>query len=160
VARASLILFTAALVSRPKNTLEDKNLSCETLYCSSRIDDEHREVHRPKGRQPHENTKCTILSTILNPETHIGCKKFTSQTKRGQFLSPKPPQKCFSLFLDPLQNCEKQLLASPCLPIHCLYVCPSVRTSEWNNSAPIGWIFMKFYIWVFSINSFEKIQVR
>ena len=38
-------------------------------------------------------------------------------------------------------------------------VCPSVRPSAWNNSAPTGWIFMKFYIWDFFLNSFEKIQV-
>ena len=38
-----------------------------------------------------------------------------------------------------MQNCEKLLLASSCMP-----VCLSVRPSAWNNSAPTGRIFMKF----------------
>ena len=29
------------------------------------------------------------------------------------------------------------------------HVSPSVHLSKWNDSAPTGWIFMKFYIWVF-----------
>jgi len=44
-------------------------------------------------------------------------------------------------FLGALENFEKRLLASSCLPI-----CPSVRLSAWNNSAPTGQIFVKFYI--------------
>jgi len=37
-------------------------------------------------------------------------------------------------------------------------VCLSVRLSAWNNSAPTGWIFKKFYISVF-FETFERIQV-
>ena len=48
------------------------------------------------------------------------------------------------------QNCQKRLPAS-----WCLYVCPSA----WNNSAPIGRIFMIFYVWVFFRKSDEKIQM-
>jgi len=33
--------------------------------------------------------------------------------------------------------------------IFVMSVCPSVRLSAWNNSAPTGRIFIKFYIWVF-----------
>jgi hypothetical protein len=44
-----------------------------------------------------------------------------------------------SFLLGALQNCEKRILTSPCLP-----VCPSA----WNNSAATGWIFIKFYIWI------------
>ena len=43
-----------------------------------------------------------------------------------------------------LQNCEKRLLASSCLSVR-----SSVRPFAWNNSAPTGWIFMKFDIWGF-----------
>jgi len=35
------------------------------------------------------------------------------------------------------------------------HVCPSA----WNNSAPIGRIFIKFDVWEFFRNYFEKIQV-
>ena len=45
------------------------------------------------------------------------------------------------------QNCEKWLLASSCL-------------SVWNNSAPTGRIFMKFYIWVFLENLSRKFKFR
>jgi hypothetical protein len=38
----------------------------------------------------------------------------------------------------------KRLLASSCLS-----VCPSVGPSAWNNSAPTGQIFIKFYMWYF-----------
>jgi len=34
----------------------------------------------------------------------------------------------------------------------CLCVCLSIRLSAWNTSAPTGWIFVKFDVWVF----FEK----
>jgi hypothetical protein len=49
-------------------------------------------------------------------------------------------------------NCEKQLLASSC-------VRPSVRMSAWNNSAPIGRIFMKFWYVCAFRKYVEKIQV-
>jgi hypothetical protein len=35
----------------------------------------------------------------------------------------------------------------------------SVRLSAWNNSAPARWILMSSDIWVFFLNSVEKIQV-
>ena len=35
-------------------------------------------------------------------------------------------------------------------------VCPSVRPSAWNNSAPTGRIFMKFDIWIFFENLSKK----
>jgi hypothetical protein len=38
-------------------------------------------------------------------------------------------------------------------------VSTSVRPSAWNNSAPTGHIFMKFYIWVFFRKSVERFQV-
>jgi len=150
LARASLILFTsaAALVSGRKNILEDKNLSCETLCCSSCIDCKHREVRRPKCRHSQENTVYAILPTILNPETHEGSKMVTSQTNRVQFLSPKKSKKCFALFLERPQNCEKPILVSPCVSVH-LSVCMSVSVRT-ENSAPTGRIFIKFCIWVFS----------
>jgi hypothetical protein len=34
----------------------------------------------------------------------------------------------------------------------------SDHLSTWNNSAPTGWIFMKFDIWVFFENQLKKIQ--
>jgi hypothetical protein len=40
-----------------------------------------------------------------------------------------------------------------------MYVFPSVRQSDWHNSAPTGRIFMKFYIWVFFEKYLEKMQV-
>jgi len=49
-------------------------------------------------------------------------------------------------FLARSQDCEKRLLASTCL-------------SAWNNSAPNGRIFTKFYVWAFFQKSVEKIQV-
>ena len=42
-----------------------------------------------------------------------------------------------------LQNCEKWLL-------------PSSFLSAWNNSAPTGEIFLKFYIWGFFKNLLRK----
>ena len=45
------------------------------------------------------------------------------------------------------QNCEKHLLASSCL---------SLFWSAWNNSAPMGWIFIKFNIWEF----FENLSIK
>ena len=39
-----------------------------------------------------------------------------------------------------------------CLLRVCLSVCLSVRPSAWNNSAPSGWIFVKFYIRKFYYN--------
>jgi hypothetical protein len=48
------------------------------------------------------------------------------------------------------QNFEKRLLAPSCPP-----VCPSA----WNNSAPIGRIFMKFGIWIFFKNLSRTLQV-
>jgi hypothetical protein len=47
----------------------------------------------------------------------------------------------------PLQNCEKQLLAS---------LCPSVRLSACNNSAPTGRILMKLDILAFFENLSRK----
>jgi hypothetical protein len=52
------------------------------------------------------------------------------------------------------QNCEKLLLASSC---------PYIFLSTWNNLAPTGWIFMKFYVKYFSkicpeYSSFIKIE--
>jgi hypothetical protein len=41
----------------------------------------------------------------------------------------------------------------------CPSVRPSVRLSEWNNSAPTVRILIKFVIWVFFEKSVEKIQV-
>jgi len=35
---------------------------------------------------------------------------------------------------------------------------PSVRLSAWNNSAPTGWIFMKFEIWVYFENMSRKLK--
>ena len=59
----------------------------------------------------------------------------------------------FHFFLGALakwRNCERRLLVSSC---------PSVRLSARNNSAPIGLIFIKFYIlWFFEIMP-RKIQV-
>ena len=49
------------------------------------------------------------------------------------------------------QNCEKRLLASLCLFV-------SVRQSARNNSAPTGWIFMEFDIWLFFRKSFGKFK--
>jgi len=40
-----------------------------------------------------------------------------------------------------------------------LSVCTSVWQNAWNNSAPIGRIFMKFEIRIFLLKSVEKIQV-
>ena len=48
------------------------------------------------------------------------------------------------------KNCEKLLLASPCMS-----VCPS----SWNNSTSTGRIFMKVDIWVFLKKSVWEIQV-
>ena len=45
---------------------------------------------------------------------------------------------------------EKPLLASSCLS-----VCPSVRPSAWNVSAPTGRIFMKFNTWGIFLKSVE-----
>ena len=46
-----------------------------------------------------------------------------------------------------IKNCEKRLLASPCLPVS-LSVCVSV----WNHSSPTGLFLMKFDIWGFFEN--------
>ena len=52
------------------------------------------------------------------------------------------------------QNCQKQLLASPCFS-----VIPSICLSAWSKSAPTRPIFIKFDIWEFFRKSVEKIQV-
>jgi hypothetical protein len=51
-----------------------------------------------------------------------------------------------------LQNCEKLLLALSHFAIR-----PSVHPSAWNDSAPTGWIFTKFYVWGFS-ESLSKLK--
>jgi len=48
------------------------------------------------------------------------------------------------------QNYDKQLL-----PLSSL----CVSLSSWNNSVSTGWIFMKFYIWVFVKNLPWKCKV-
>jgi len=45
------------------------------------------------------------------------------------------------------QNCDKQLLASSCLPVH---------VPEWNNSVPTLQIFMKFDNYIFFDNLLRK----
>jgi hypothetical protein len=67
-------------------------------------------------------------------------------------------QKFCTRFYALSQNCETQLLSAPCLPA-CLSVCLSIRLSAWNNSAPIGRIFIQFGISVRFRKSVEKIQV-
>jgi hypothetical protein len=52
-------------------------------------------------------------------------------------------------FLVRSQNYEEPLLASSYL---------SVRQSAWNNSAPIGRIFIKFYVWVLFQNVLRKLK--
>ena len=48
---------------------------------------------------------------------------------------------------------KKRLLASSCM-----FVCPSFLPCAWNNSAPTGWIFMKFDIWVFFKHMSKKFK--
>jgi len=55
-------------------------------------------------------------------------------------------------------RCIRKLAISDCELRHvCLSVRPSVRLFAWNNSAPIGQIFMKFDISVFFENLPKKI---
>jgi len=42
----------------------------------------------------------------------------------------------------------------------CLSVCPSVRLSGWENSAPIGRIFMKFDTLIFYGNVSRKLKLH
>jgi hypothetical protein len=65
-------------------------------------------------------------ATFVSPRSHSRKEKFGKAFKLTSFLARA-------------QNSEKQLLASSCL---------SVCLSVWNNSAPTGWIFVKFDIWV------------
>jgi hypothetical protein len=39
-----------------------------------------------------------------------------------------------------------------------VYVCASNRPSAWNNSAPTGWIFVKFDVWVLFENLSRKVK--
>jgi hypothetical protein len=68
-----------------------------------------------------------ILSTLIYVFVSF-LKVFKVYYPKG--LQHFKPSGCF-------QNCEKRLLASSC---------PSVRPSVWNNSAPTGQIYIKFYI--------------
>jgi hypothetical protein len=52
-------------------------------------------------------------------------------------------------------RCVRKIGKSDCWLRH---VCPSVRLSTWNNSAPTGRIFMKIEIHVF-LENLEKMQV-
>ena len=54
-----------------------------------------------------------------------------------------------SIFWALSQNCEKRLYAASCLSV-CLSTC--------NNSAPTGWIFMKFDFSVFFENLLRKFE--
>jgi len=51
----------------------------------------------------------------------------------------------------------KKVTISPVLPA-CLPACLSICPSAWNNSAPTGWIFMKFSIWWFFENLLRKLK--
>jgi hypothetical protein len=102
------MLFTTALISRRNNILEDKNVTCETRYFSSFFHGVNKSYANPKVDSHNRTQRYTILCTILNPETHRGNKQVASQKKRGQSLSPKYSQKCFALFLELSQNCEKR----------------------------------------------------
>jgi hypothetical protein len=45
-----------------------------------------------------------------------------------------------------------------CLSV-CLFVCSSVRPSEWSNSVPTGWILVEFDILVFFKNLSKKLSL-
>ena len=47
------------------------------------------------------------------------------------------------------QNRRKALFASSRLSVSLSVFCLTVYLSPWNNSAPIGLLSVKFYIWVF-----------
>ena len=53
----------------------------------------------------------------------------------------------------------RKISKSECQHSHvCPSVRPSVHPSPWNNSAPPGWIFMKFHIWVLFENPSRKFK--
>jgi hypothetical protein len=61
------------------------------------------------------------------------------------------------IFRRVLKIAKIYLLAFSFLSVCLLPVYPSVRPSAWNNWAPTELVFMKFDIWVFFENIFEKI---
>ena len=56
------------------------------------------------------------------------------------------------------QNCEKWLL-SFVMSVYSSY-CLCFSLSAWNYSAPTGWIFVKFDIWVFFKNLSRKLKIH
>jgi len=86
----------------------------------------------------YKNTISHLSTRIMNTSQNI----FNNFTHQMMINS----NAVLLFFLACSQNCKKWLLALSSL-------------SAWNNSAPTGWIFMKYDIWSLCKNPSSKIQV-
>ena len=110
----------------------------------------HITYHHPP---PTDHTICISPIGLGNKNGSSGPLPTDSDWLR---TSPIPSSFLFdSIFRHIHKIAKEQLLASTCLS-----VCLLVHLSSWNNSAPTGWIFMEYDIWVFFRNLPGKFKIH